>query len=189
MDKDGFMRELEKSLGRIDEDDKKDILYDYEEHFRMGFEKGKTDEEIAKELGDPKVIGKSYRASSVVEEVLVNPNTKSVGKAILAAVALGMFNLTIVIGPVLAIGGVILALFVSSISMFIAGIASILAIIVKPLFSSYINIGINPIAAIFFCIGITALGILFFIGVSYISKLFYKLIGKYLKWNLDIIRR
>lgn len=189
MNKAEFMRELEKSLGTLDECEKRDILYDYEEHFNIGFEKGKKEEEITKELGDPEAIGKSYRASSAVDEVLVNPTTKNIGRAILAAVALGMFNLIVVIGPLLGIVGVILGLFGSAISIFIAGIALVLAAITKPLLNSYINIGMNPIAAIFFGIGTTALGMLFFIGVVYISKSFYKLIGKYLKWNLDIIRK
>ncbi|NMM63967.1 DUF1700 domain-containing protein [Clostridium sp. P21] len=189
MNKEEFMKILKQSLSNMDMYEKEDILYDYEEHFRIGFEKGKTEEEIIKELGDPKIIGKSYRASAAVDDAVKNPSTKNIGKAIFAALALGFFNLVIVLAPFIGLTAALLGLFFAAIAIFIAGIASIFAIAFHPFFNSFITIQCNAIAAILFSIGTIALGILFFIGVCYLSKLFYKVTIKYLKWNINIITK
>ncbi|GKU30259.1 DUF1700 domain-containing protein [Clostridium folliculivorans] len=60
MKKDEFMREMERNLDKVSEAERKEILYDYEEHFRIAMENGKTDEVICMELGNPKEIAHSY---------------------------------------------------------------------------------------------------------------------------------
>ena len=40
--------------------DQADILNDYEEHFRIGLENGKTEAEIAGSLGSPEELGASF---------------------------------------------------------------------------------------------------------------------------------
>lgn len=60
MRKDEFMREMERDLDKVSEAERKEILYDYEEHFRIGKENGKTEEAICMELGNPKEIASSY---------------------------------------------------------------------------------------------------------------------------------
>jgi hypothetical protein len=60
MIKDEFMREMERDLDKVSEAERREILYDYEEHFRIGRENGKTEEEICMELGDPREIASSY---------------------------------------------------------------------------------------------------------------------------------
>lgn len=189
MNKEEFMKILKQSLGNMDIYEKEDIFYDYEEHFRIGLEKGKAEEEIIKELGDPRTIGKSYKASAAVEDAIENPSTKNIGKAILAALALGFFNLVIVIGPFIGLVAVLISLFAVAIAIFAAGVSSIFAEIFHPLLSSIVAIEGNPIAVLFLGIGTSALGILCFIGVCYLSKFFYKATIKYLKWNINIITK
>ncbi|MBK1811939.1 DUF1700 domain-containing protein [Clostridium sp. YIM B02505] len=55
-----FMIEMERYLDKVSEAERKEILYDYEEHFRIGKENGKAEEEICMELGDPREIASSY---------------------------------------------------------------------------------------------------------------------------------
>lgn len=53
-----------------------DIIYDYSEHFSIGMEKGKTQEEISKELGSPDVIAREYlggATSRSVQPEVVDP--------------------------------------------------------------------------------------------------------------------
>ncbi len=189
MNKNDFMRALEDSLGSLSKDEKEDILYDYEEHFRIGIEKGKTEEEIAKELGDPHSIGKSYRAYTAVETASKNPSSKNIGKAILAAAALGFFNLVIVLGPFIGLVGVLIGLFAASACIAISGFCGIFGIIAQPFIPAHVHIGINPIAAFFLCIGLSSLGILLFIGMTYLGRFFLRGTIKYLKWNLSIIKK
>lgn len=189
MNKSEFIRTLKESLGNVDEVEKNDILYDYEEHFRIGIENGKTEEDIAAGLGDPRIIAKSYNANSTVEKAVENSSGKNVFKALLAAVTLSFFNLVIVLGPFIALVGVLIGLYAASISMALAGLFSIFAIIFMPFIPFNMTVGINPIAAIFLCIGVACLGTLFFIGNCYLTKVFYKLTAKYLKWNMQVISK
>ena len=52
MNKEHFLVQLRRSLSGIPEEEKKDILYDYEEHFRSGRENGQEEEEIARPADD-----------------------------------------------------------------------------------------------------------------------------------------
>ena len=56
MNRDEFIGILRNELSGIPKEEIEDILYDYEEHFEIGIHKGKTEEEIAKELGNPKIL-------------------------------------------------------------------------------------------------------------------------------------
>lgn len=60
MNKEEFFREIEKALDKISETERGEILYDYEEHFMIGKENGKTEEEICLELGSPREIANNY---------------------------------------------------------------------------------------------------------------------------------
>ncbi len=63
MNKEEFLRDIEKSLNSISEKERTEILYDYKEHFIVGKSKGKTEEEICLELGNPQDIASSYLLS------------------------------------------------------------------------------------------------------------------------------
>ena len=56
-----YLKELRKNLKGFSQDEIDDILYDYEEHFSIGLSSGKTEEEIAEDLGDPKDIADQYK--------------------------------------------------------------------------------------------------------------------------------
>ncbi|KKK56410.1 hypothetical protein LCGC14_3064810 [marine sediment metagenome] len=68
MTKEQFLTQLKKSISGLKEVEKKEILYDYEEHFRMGLENKKTEEEIAESLGNPKILGKSFKIDAFLGE-------------------------------------------------------------------------------------------------------------------------
>jgi len=67
MQKDEYLKKLGLALSGISETERQDILADYAEHFEMGALDGRTEEEIAESLGDPKTIGKEYTALSFVK--------------------------------------------------------------------------------------------------------------------------
>ncbi|HEX3043732.1 MAG TPA: DUF1700 domain-containing protein [Bacillota bacterium] len=60
MSKNEFLKKLDKALAEVPENDRKEILYDYEEHFRNASAAGKTEVEIIDSLGDPESIAKQY---------------------------------------------------------------------------------------------------------------------------------
>ncbi|MHB1456190.1 MAG: DUF1700 domain-containing protein [Armatimonadota bacterium] len=68
MKKDEFLSELRNSLGNMPDADKQDVLNDYEEHFRVGMADGRSEEEIAQSLGNPRAIVATFRVSAMLEK-------------------------------------------------------------------------------------------------------------------------
>lgn len=60
MNKMDFMNELSAALQGISEEERVEILYDYEEHFAIGKQNGKSEQEICFELGSPRELANSY---------------------------------------------------------------------------------------------------------------------------------
>lgn len=189
MNRNEFMEQLRNGLNGISQEEIEDILYDYEEHFEIGLSKGKTEEEIAKELGNPKSIAKAYRASATVTAAENDPSPGNLFKAILSAMALGFFNLVIVLGPFIAMIGLLFALYAISVGFILGGVGSFFGTIVSPFLPYSINVGMHPITSISFGIGLTSLGVLIMIGSFYLTKLLYQGTIKYLRWNINIIKR
>ena len=63
MNKNEYLNALRISLQSLPPEELEDILSDYEEHFNIGLSKGKSEEEISKELGNPKEISKNYKST------------------------------------------------------------------------------------------------------------------------------
>ncbi len=187
MNKEEFLGKLSELIKDIPEEEKKDILFDYEEHFRIGLEKGRKEEEIAASLGDPRVIAKQSRASCILREAEKTTSVNNIVRAIFAAVGLGFFNLVIVLGPAIGLIGILVALFAASFAITVSGAAVLLGTILGPLFVFDVYIPLTSTVSIPLGIGLTSLGLLFIIGVSYLAKFFYKLSIGYLKMNLQII--
>lgn len=57
-----FLTRLERSLKHMSADEKQDILADYREHFEIGMASGKSEEQIAKALGEPEQLAKMFSA-------------------------------------------------------------------------------------------------------------------------------
>ncbi len=199
MNKEEFFKTLDSALSDFSWSEKKDILYDYEEHFRIGLENGKTEAELIDELGDPKDIANQYKSGSASEDTVMNEPINSYREvknnsgsiSVLAAIALLFFNLIFIAGPFFGLVGGLIGLFGGAIGAFFGGIGLALGTVFYPFTHSFISIptNISPAASIFFGIGTAAFGALFFIGDCYIAKYFYKFTMKYINWNLSIIKR
>jgi len=188
MNREKFIEQLRDGLSGLPESDIADILYDYNEHFEIGSSKGKTQEEIALELGNPQTIAKSYRVNAKITKAEKNPSPSNLIKALLAAMTLGFFNLIFVLGPFLGVIGLLFGLYGISIGFVAGGMGSILSTLAAPFFSG-IHIGVHPITSISIGTGLTALGVLLLIGSFYLTKFLYQLTLKYLRWNLDVITK
>lgn len=60
MNKSEFINRFEKAMGNMNWEDKKEIIYDYEEYFANALAEGKTEEQAAEELGNPEEIALNY---------------------------------------------------------------------------------------------------------------------------------
>ena len=188
MNKKEFLDNLSKYLRGIPEEDEKDIVSDFEEHFEMGKKEGRTEEDLAKSLGDPKALANQLRASLTVAQAEKETTAVNITRAVFASLGLGFFNLIFVLGPFITVLGLLLAFFITAISITAAGIVGLLGTIFSPLFPEYFNLIVNPAVGIFASIGAVCFGILFFIGDIYLTGGFFRLFIRYIKFNVKIVR-
>ncbi|WP_032121457.1 DUF1700 domain-containing protein [Clostridium amazonitimonense] len=193
-----FLEILGKNLQGFSMDEKKEILYDYEEHFILGRENGKTDDEIIEELGNPLDIARHYKSNRVT---LINENqnnnydksnnkqkttnnddrsqysyTPNKAPKWLLLLLLIPFIILPSLGVILGLYGTLLGLFAAAVAIVIAGFALSLAGILGTTILGFEiislpNISMIPMPAMLFAgIGTMALGALFFIGILYLMK-------------------
>jgi len=91
MNKKEFLERLSELIHDLPKEEREDILFDYEEHFRIGIEKGREEGEIAVSLGDPKIIARQSRVGSIINEAEKTTSANNIIRAIFAAVGLGFF--------------------------------------------------------------------------------------------------
>lgn len=180
MNKNQFLSKLEKYLQRISLDERQDIIQDFEEHFAIGINEGKTEEEISKALGSPQQIAKELLATYHIEKVESSVTTGNVFRAFWAVIGLGFFNLVIVLGPFLALIGIILAGWIVSVVFTAAPLIVILNTIVHPsIFESF---------ELFFSMILTGLGLFIGIGMYFLTKFLVSGFIKYLKFNVNLVK-
>lgn len=175
-----FMSELYNSLYFLPESERRDITEDYEEHFREGIKNGKTEEQICRELGNPREIANSYRKTPQNHEKRFGP------AAVIMTIIIILLNITFILGIYLGIWGIVAGLFSGSIALFIGGVASIIGFTIIP----FIQISLQNfpyVALVFLGIGSMSLSILWFIGNCYLVKFLILGTKAYVNWNIKII--
>lgn len=60
MTKTEYLNDLYNRLSFLPQQERMDIMHDYEEHFAAGAEKGKTEEQICRELGSPEMNARQF---------------------------------------------------------------------------------------------------------------------------------
>ena len=194
MTKKQYLDALRKGLRWMPEAERREALSDYETHFAAGMARGKSEEEIAANLGDPAETVRMFHtqnrlatAQETVARARSSRSASSVLNAILAGIGLGFFNLIIILPVFFALTAVVIALYAVAGSIVVSGIAVMIAGIFFPV----VELGAPGLtAAIFLLIGVglTCLGILACVGCWYLSKYFAKGMMKYVEFNIDIVR-
>lgn len=189
MNKQEFMRKLRHSISGLSETEKQELLADYEEHFQNAMADGKTEEEIARKLGNPKQIGRSMELEGLLGDGSTEGRGRRIVRALFASTSLGFFNVLFIVGPYAGLVGGMIGLWAGAASIALSGVATILALIVAPLFPSIIFVGgINIAALVFASIGASALGVLAVIGMWKLTKLFLEMTRRYVLFNLRIVK-
>ncbi|MDV7766549.1 DUF1700 domain-containing protein [Peribacillus sp. CSMR9] len=178
MNKEQFLKQLNESLTGLSLEEQEDILQDYEEYFTIAMEKGKTEQEISTSLGNPKHISKELLASYHLGQVEQSTSAGNVMRAVWAVIGLGFFNVVIVLGPFIALVGVV-----------IAGWASAIAFILAPL-GVFFNLAVGnfQLFELFFALGLSGIGIFIAMGMFFATSALTKGFIRYLKFNASLVK-
>ncbi len=190
MNREEFLKSLKNTIWRLHASEVEDIIRDYEEHFDSGIAEGKSEEDIARALGNPRVIGRAYRMDVLLKEGERKGTFGSITRAVLATLGLGLFNAIFVIGPYFGLVGALAGLWGAGIGLTASGLGAVIAVIFRPLLPAFIGFGgVSPVFFVLAGIGVCALGLLSIIGLVKLSKWFFLLTVRYLKFNLRVIRK
>ena len=180
MTKDQFLTKLEASLKRLPSDERQDIVQDFEEHFTIGLAEGKTEEEISVSLGSPQQIAKEMVATHHVEKVETTATTGNIFRALWAVIGMGFFNLVIVLGPFIAVAGIIISGWAVGISFIVSPLLVLANVIIYP--------QTFELFELFFSIGLVGLGLFIFIGMYFATRAVTSGLVRYLKYNVSIVK-
>lgn len=189
MNKEEFLSRLDTGLkGRIPDPERDEILADYSEHFRMGILDDRTEDTIARALGDPDDLAREWCAVSLVRTAETHSSFRNMGRAVLATIGLGLFNIVVVLIPAVILLVMLIILFLIGLAHAVGG--SVLAILSLAEITGIHDTSeiLLPSAGICIGIGVCALGILIIIADGYCARWIYRLAIRYLKWNISVIQ-
>lgn len=180
MDKTRFLHELETVLKKLPAVERNDIVQDFEEHFAIGLEEGKTEEQIATSLGSPHQIAKELLASYHLEKVEATATTGNIVRAVWAVIGLGFFNVVIVLGPFIALAAIVFAGW----TLGVAFVASPLLVLID----AVINPGSFAMFQLFFSLLLCGLGLFIVIGMFFATAALTKSFIRYLAYNAKLVK-
>ncbi|NQZ84094.1 MAG: DUF1700 domain-containing protein [Nanoarchaeales archaeon] len=184
MNKKDFINKLEQNLTHLSKIEIDEILFDYNEHFDAAKENGLTDKQIVKKLGNPKTIAKHIKANDLIEIAQAKPSLNSFLLAILSILGLGFFNLVFVVGPLFFMTGALLfALFWILMAIFAPFVIFFVVL------GGFAKLGIPLHYGMIFGLGVSVGGVFLIIVWTYLVKFIFKLILRYLKFNISLITR
>lgn len=194
MNREQFLRELRRRLKHLTPAAIEEILYDYEEHFSIGLQNGKTEEEIAAALGPPAQIASQYRLEKAIRKAEEAPRIHNLLLAIFIGMGLGFFNLIFVLGIFLALFLFLTALLIAAAVIFSGGFLLALKALFPSLIfwisvSADLSMISGRIATFFAGAGMAALGLLLLICFLKLMSLMYRGTLAYIKANIRIVKK
>ena len=182
MNRKEYLDTLEKLLADCPAEERKSVLYDYEEHFRAGTEKGRAEEEIARTLGEPREIVRLIRAGYAVRRAESGYSLGKIFRAVVATVALSFLNVIVILGPFLTVAGILCGLTFGALAVTLWGLWFFFASLFV------LGLGLAALVKLCFAVAVLGLGLLAFLFMAYLIKFCYRLTIKYLHWNISLIR-
>lgn len=180
MNKKQFLAILRDQLSPLGETERRELLQDFEEHFTTGLGMGKTEEEIALDLGDPidlaqEILGERF------EYVNMSPphvQGRASTPKFLLFISLVFFNLLLAFPFGLAAWAICFSLGIASLTL----LASPIMLVADILFNQ--SFALSKVFMVMLCLG---LGIFMGLGVQFMWHALKKATKQYISWNLKMM--
>jgi uncharacterized membrane protein len=186
MNKTEYMESLRKALQGLAPSEVEEIVRDQDEHITEATRSGRSEQEVIGALGSPADLAKEMKAGqhikAAVSETKLISKTDKVFRAVFALCVLAPFNVIVVLGPFLAVCGVLFAFWITAFAGLMAGVA-ILGL-------SFLAIPINLalfFGAFFGSISGMGFSLLAFVACYLVTLWFLKITLWYLNKNLEFV--
>lgn len=181
MSKADFFQQLQERLRGLPDEERQNIVHVYEDLFRQAEAGGKSEEEIIRSLGYIPVPVPGQQPPPFTQQP--KPPSRAAGgtRAVMAAIALGLFNLIFLLGPFIAAAALLFSLSLvavlfafSPIWVFIGtGIPASMEVLLLELFTS---------------LTLTGLGVMLGMAMWKLNHGFLDVVKRYTALNLKLIR-
>ena len=178
MNKEQFLKQLHSSLKRLSQEERQDIIQDYEEYFTIGLEEGKMEEQISAALGSPSQIAKELMASYHLGKVEKTASAGNIMRAAWAVIGLGFFNFVIVLGPFIALVAIVFSGWALSVGFMVSPIGVLINAIV----------GSFQLFDLFASLALCGMGIFVGMGMFLATKALSKGFIRYLQFNVSLVK-
>lgn len=188
MNKDEWILKVTKGLSNMSQEEIAEITADYREYFQDAIDNGRTEEEVIRSLGNPRKVSKELKASSNIKRAEENMNLINISRAVFSVVTLGIFNLTVMFSPTLLL---FLLIFIFALLGLIIGATGLflLALGILGIFSIFpLTLSAKPIVLTLAGLMIGSLGGIIFVCSSMLAQKVFKLLVKYFRFNMKIIK-
>lgn len=181
MTKAEYLNTLYQYLKGMPESEKRDIVAEYENHFIEGIRDGKSEQEIIGMLGAPKEMARAINAESAVNQAQESQKTSNITKALVTVIGLSLLNFILITGPLMIVLGILLSIVLMSVAFLMTPFAL--------LFQYYALSDAILIDDVFATVGWFGLGLMMSVLLFFIFKWSYIGFVKYLKWNIQLVKR
>ena len=191
-----FLTSLSQHLRALPEDQKREILADYEAHFHEARLRGKSEEQILAALGDPQQIARSFVADYHLQQIQnpaadqgVRTTLMHLLRAILVLLPLFFFNFFLVLWPVLFVSLFLALLWLALPLLVLTGLFVFGAVVS----SSFVGAGAlawkAKVILSLYSLGGSALSLAACILLYWVSRLCVQVMARYIKLNIHVISR
>ncbi|WP_339167558.1 DUF1700 domain-containing protein [Paenibacillus sp. FSL R5-0341] len=192
MNRQQFMQAMEVHLRPMDQQERAELLSDYDQHFELGLREGRLEEEIARELGQPEEIAKEalgdrYDAHTPGSDAFYAPTYRDMRSPINSTRATRNFFTAVGLLFLNLILGIPLGLMMWSVWLVIASLS---LLVLAPVAAVVDFVFLSPLdkAEIFVAIGAFGVGICFAIASKFVFKAFKRVTLQYIRWNKNTMK-
>ncbi len=194
MNEQTFIRELQSALGGLPLAQQEDILAEYRSHFFEGKERGKSEEEISKALGEPRTVARAYLADyhfavwkSPDSEVGVKTRVSHLVRAVFVTLSLLFFNFFFMLVPIFLYMSFLFTAWILAGVLGLVGFIFFFIGLIGGAGDLILNSSASKFAVVFYSIGSVSLAVLVCIGLYWLTELSVRGLLKYLKMNIKLV--
>ena len=121
MDRAGFLSRLKEGLAGLPDQAVAEIIADYEAHFADGLAAGRSEDDVARALGDPARLARELRAEAGLRQWETRRDPSSFAAALLALFGLAMVDFVFLLPLLLVLAVIVLVLSVLLVAAALAG--------------------------------------------------------------------
>lgn len=182
-----FLAALRQYLQQLPQEEIDEIIADQEEYFREAITAGRSEEEVAASLGDPKLFAKQCildtHTAPLPQQISLKLLLKKILSMLVLILALAPFNLLLLLGPFLLLLIFLGLAWLCAAALFIFPIAAPVYLPITAIIAIF-----SP-AYLLFSLGCLMLGISASIVVYHLSRFFALAVWNIIKWNICLIQQ